>query len=144
MNEKEIKRKKKELNRYRKNRSCVSRLEEKLYIIDQKIQAIRSPNITDEPKGGTPVTIDDLLEDKIVCENSIKYLNENGKKIKSNIMYCINKIEDVRYCNVLEAYYIDCMSLNAIADTEGYTSRHVYRLYTEAIKAVSLDDLLSD
>ena len=141
MNKKEIKSKKKKLNRYRMNRLAVFKLEEKLYTLDQKIQTIRSPNFTDEPKGGTPVTIDDLLENKIVYENSIKYLNKKSKKIKADILYCICKIEDPRYCNILEAYYIDCKPLYEIAEEEGYSSRHMYRLYTEAIEAVSVDDL---
>lgn len=142
MNKKEIKSKKKKLNRYRMNRLAVFKLEEKLYTLDQRIQAIRSPNFTDEPKGGTPVTIDDLLENKIVYENSIKYLNKKSKKIKADILYCICKIEDPRYCNILEAYYIDCKPLYKIAEEEeGYSSRHIYRLYTEAIEAVSVDDL---
>ena len=53
----EIKNKKHSLKKYKVNRACVSRLEEKLTLLDERIKSIKSPNYSGMPRGGTPVTI---------------------------------------------------------------------------------------
>ena len=38
-----------------------------------------------------------------------------------------------------ESFFIDGISLEDIADNEGYTVRHVYRLYSEAVTKLALN-----
>ena len=129
--------KKRSLKRYRKNRLCVERLEDRLLALEAKIKSVKSPNYSGMPRGGEPVTIDDLISDKIELEKRIARLKEKGKALKCEILEEIDTLEDSRYCEILEAFFIDCLPLSEIAENEGYTERHVYRLYTEAVSILS-------
>lgn len=135
----EIERKKRSLKRYRKNIACIGRLEEKLMSLDERIKSVRSPNLSGMPRGGTPVSIEELLSDKIDLEKRIERLKGKGKKLKDEILEEIDSLEDPRYCEILESFFIDCIPLEDIAETEGYTIRHVYRLYSEAVTYLALN-----
>ncbi len=132
--------KKRFLRRYRKNTLCIARLEEKLKILDSRLTSPKSPSLSGMPRGGTPVTTSDLITDKIELEERIARLKEKGKIIKNEILEEIDTLEDPRYCEVLEAYFIDGYSLDDIAKRECYTDRHVYRLYAKAITLLALKD----
>ena len=134
----EIERKKRSLKRYKKNLACVNRLEEKLALLDEKIKSVKSPNMSGMPRGGTPVTIADLLSDKVELEERIERQKAKSKDLKKEILEEIDSLEDMRHAEVLEAFFIDGISLEDIADNEGYTVRHVYRLYSEAVTKLAL------
>lgn len=127
------KEKKKYLRRYRKNIACIARLEKKLKLLDDRLSSPRSPNLSGMPRGSTPVTTSELIADKIELEERISRLKEKGKVFKNEILAEIDSLDDARYCEVLEAYFIDGYSLEKIAEKECYTDRHIYRLYSEAI-----------
>ena len=91
------------------------------------------------PRGGVPVTMDDLLSDKTDLENRIKRLKEKSKKLKSEILEEIDSLDEPRYIAVLEGFFIDCLSMEDIAENEGYTVRHIYSLYHDAIRALTLN-----
>ena len=134
----EIEKKKRSLKRYKKNNACIDRLEEKLLLLNERIKSVKSPNYSGMPRGGTPVTIEELLSDKIELEERIERLKGKSKNLKRKILEEIDTLEDPRYCEVLESFFIDNKTLETIAEDEGYTIRHVYRLYSEAIKVLAL------
>lgn len=126
------------LRRYRKNEACIERLENKLAIMDERITTIKSPSLSGMPRGGVPVTIDDLMSDKVDLEDRIKRLKAKRRDLKKAVCKEIDSLEDPRYCEVLEAYFIDGLSFDDIAEELGYTERHVKKLYSEAITFLSL------
>lgn len=134
----EIASKKRFLKRYRKNLNCIVRLEEKLALLDVKLNSVRSPNLSGMPRGGVPVTAADMVADKIDLENRIERLKEKGKRLKLEILEEIDSLDEPRYVAVLEGFFIDCLSMEAIAENEGYTVRHVYSLYHDAIRELTL------
>ena len=129
----EIKNKKHSLKKYKVNRACVSRLEEKLTLLDERIKSIKSPNYSGMPRGGTPVTIADLLSDKVDLEKRIQRLKDKGKRLKDSIIEEIDSLEDPKQAEVLELFLIDCMTIEEIAEDMGYTDRYIYDLYRDAI-----------
>lgn len=133
----EIERKKRSLKRYKKNLACIGRLEEKLTLLDERIKSVKSPNYSGMPRGGTPVTVEELLSDKIDLEERIKRLKGKSKKLKNEILEEIDSLEDPRYCEVLEAFFIDCKTIGEIAEDMGYTERYIYDLYRDAIKVLT-------
>ena len=135
----EIEKKKRSLKRYKKNLACIRRLEDKLALLDARINSIRSPNLSGMPRGGTPITMEDLIADKLELEDRIKRLKSKSSGLKSQVLEEIDSLEDPRYCEILEAFFIDCLPLDDIADNEGYTVRHVYRLYSEAVTILALN-----
>ena len=134
----EIVNKKRFLKRYRKNLNCIARLEEKLRLLDMKLKSARSSNISGTPRGGRVVTVEDLIADKTDLENRIKRLNEKSKRLKREILEEIDSLDEPRYVAVLEGFFIDCLSIEDIAENEGYTVRHVYSLYHDAVKALTV------
>ena len=134
----EIAKKKKSLKRYRKNIACINRLELKLKSLDERITAIKSPNFSGMPRGGIPITLDDLMSDKLELEDRIKRLKQKSIIIKREILSEIDTLDDPRHCEILESFFIDCIPLEDIADNEGYTERHIYRLYSEAVTLLAL------
>lgn len=139
-----IKKKKRSLKRYKVNLACIGRLEEKLTLLDERIKSVKSPNYSGMPRGGTPVTIEELLSDKLDLEKRIKRLKDKGKRFKDQILEEIDSLEDPRYCEVLECYMIEGMRISDIAEDMGYTEVHIYNLYREAIKELAFSDTLEN
>lgn len=133
----EIKRKKRFLKRYRKNNACIARLEEKLNLLDEKIKSVKTSNFSGMPRGSIPITIDELMSDKIDLEKRIGRLKLKKGILKAEILEEIDSLDDVRYCEILEAFFIDCIPLEDIADNMGYGVRYIYRLYSEAINILT-------
>ena len=136
-NVQEIANKKKSLKRYKKNLKCIYRLEEKLERLDDRLTTIRTPNFSGMPRGSVPVTIDDLLNDKLELERRISRLKKKGQNLKREILDEIDTLDDPRYCEILESFFINGLTIEEIADNEGYTERHIYRLYNEAISILA-------
>lgn len=134
----EIENKKRYLKRYKKNRACIDRLEEKLALLDERITTVKSPSYSGMPRGGVPVSVEELLSDKMELEDRIKRLKQNNKQVRADILTEIDSLGDVRYCEILEAFFIDCLSLEEIAEQEGYSARHVCRLYSEGVAKLAL------
>lgn len=131
-----IENKKRSLRRYKNTLACIARLEERYISIDRKIMAIRSPNISGMPRGGVPVTVDELISDKMDLEARIERLKIKARALKNEILSEIDSLEDDRYCELLESHFIDCTPLELVAEKMGYTERHIYTLYSEAISAL--------
>lgn len=135
------KRKKQSLKRYRKSVACIKRLEEKIAKLDERITVIKSPSFSGVPRGATPVTHADLISDKVDLENRIERLKAKSHDLKKEVCAEIDCLGDTRYCEVLEAYFIDGLSFESIADEMNYTVRHVYNLYKEAISLLVVMEL---
>ena len=138
MSDLEIDQKKRYLKRYKKNKALIDRLEAKLTDLDERICRIRSPKFSDMPKGGTPVDLADLIDDKLELERRINRLVQKGRSYKSEILDIIDEAEDPRHAEVLEAFLIDCKTFEEIAEESGYTTRHVIRLYSKAVDSIKL------
>ncbi len=131
--------KKQYLRRYKKNKALINRLKCKVRVLDERIKSIKSPSYSDMPRGGTPITYEDLIADKDEMIRRIKRLEDKGKKLKRDIMDKIDEVEDVRYAEVLESYFLDGKSFEEIAEDNNYSVRHVIHLYSKAIGEISLD-----
>lgn len=143
----EIESKKRSLKRYKKNKALIDRLENKLASIEDRL-SLQSPRLTDMPRGGRPITTEDLIADKIELEERLSRLKEKGRVLRSEILEEIDNLEDPRYAEILESFFIDGYSLEETADLIGYGRRHVYRLYSEAVTWLALkrheDTIISD
>lgn len=131
--------KKRYLKRYKRNGILIDRLENKLRALEARIQGVRSPSLSGMPRGGEPVTREDLIADKVDLERRIKRLKSKGDDIRREILDIIDELEDPRYAEVLESFLIDDMTFSEIAQDMDYTERHVIRLYSEAIDAITLN-----
>jgi DNA-directed RNA polymerase specialized sigma subunit len=142
--EKAIEKKKKFLKRYKRNLACIDRLKIKLQNLDIKIKSAKSPNYSGMPRGGVPVTIEELLSDKVDLELRIEKLKSKKSDLKNKVLEEIDNLEDDRYVEVLESFFIDCKTHAEIAEDMGYQERHVIRLYSEAIRVLVDNDMLAE
>lgn len=133
-----FKEKKKWLSRYQKNREVINRLEEKLANLDTQIYKIRTVSYSEQVKGGIPITINDLLVDKIELEDRVDRLSKKGRKIKTEIIDKIDSLDNCKYCEILEAYFIECKTLAQISYDMGYSDRHTRRMYSEAMQIINI------
>lgn len=136
--EDEFKIKKSFLKRYTRIQKRIERLEYKLFMLDEKLYTVKNASISDLPRGGQPVTIDDILIRKEETEERINQLVMRSIGIRSEIYDVIDQLEDYRHVEVLEHFFIDDMSIEAIADKTGYTVRHTIRFYTKAIELLDI------
>lgn len=134
-------RKKKYLKRYRKNCMLIERLKEKRDNLDGRITGLKSPGLSDMPRGGTPISKEDLIAEKLEVEARILRLDQKGKAYKDEILEKIDELDDPRHAEVLESFFIGCKEFGEIAEDNNYTVRHVIRLYSEAINRMSIDSL---
>ena len=138
-----IEKKKRFLKRYKRNIACIDRLKIKLKVLDEKIKSVKSPNYSGMPKGGIPVTVEDLLSDKLDLENRIARLKAKKSKLKNDVVEQIDNLDDTRYIDILEMFFIELMTFGEIAEELGYNERHVIRLYSEAIRQLVEYDSMS-
>lgn len=130
--------KKQYLKRYRKNRALITRLYMKLEHLDGEIYKIKTTKFTDQPKGGRPLTINELISDKVDLEHRIELLEKKGREYKAEITRVIDTLDETRHAEILELFCIECLDFDFIADEMGYSRRHCERLYREAIDAVAM------
>lgn len=136
----ELEKKKRFLRGYRKNLACLNRLKTKLRLLDMRITSVRSPDMSGMPRGSAPVTLDDLLADKEELEIRIKELSKKSKSLKRKILAEIDALEDDRYIEILESYFIDGLTLESIADNMGYSERYLYDLYKKALVKLTINN----
>lgn len=135
----EIKKKKSFLKRYRNYLIRIERLEEKLLSIDNQLEGTSSKRISDMPTGGVPVTVDDLLSRKEETQKRIQRLIDISSQVKSEIYELIDQIDDYRFAEVLEAYFIECKTLECIAEEKHYSVKHIKYLYGSGIKGIQMN-----
>lgn len=138
---KEVEKKKAFLKRYRKQLAKIQRIEEKIDFINDRMLNLKAIRISDEPRGTTSISQAELLSDKMDYEKRLEYLKDKAKQIKEEIVGVIDTLDDTRFIEVLEAYFIDCLSFGQIADKLGYNERWIIELYSTAIRTIDITAL---
>lgn len=138
MSDKEIKEKKKWLNRYSKLLEVEMSLKERLESLEDKLQGVRSSNFNGMPRGGLPVTMEDLIVDKAEIESRIDKIHKRLIVYKCEILEAIDTLDDPKYIEVLELKYIYCRSTEEIAKELKYNTRHISRLYAKALESLEI------
>lgn len=135
---KEIRRKKNHLKRYRNYMARINRLEEKIALIDDQLIGLKSAKITDMPRGGQRLTMDELLVQKEELKTRINNLVQTSREIRQEACLAFDTLDDERCAEVLEMYFIDILSFDEIADSKHYSFRHVTRLYSKGLEDIRI------
>ena len=141
MSEDIIANKKAWMRRYLNTRSKVDRLKTKLSILNQKLSSPLSPHMSGMPRGSNPTSETDLIADKLDLEYRIERLENKGREYRQEIITVIDNMSDCKYSGILEAWFINGDSPETIAENEGYTVRHIFRLYAEAVERLDVPAL---
>ena len=127
--------------RYTKQINIIKRLENRRETLEERITSIRSPSYTGLPRGGTRITIEDLITDKAEIEERIRRAKDRALSIRREILEVIDSIGDVNLCEVLEYRYIDGLDPEEISEVMGYGARHIQRLLSQAVEEIEIPDL---
>lgn len=129
---------KKVLIQYKKAIYMVRDLSDQIAEQDSKMKTIKSPNYNGMPRGGTPYTLDDAIADKEELISRKLKFERIAKQKKEIVQTYIDTVMSVRHNRFLTLYYIKLYDVPEIAQREGYTERHVWRIYQEALSMVDL------
>lgn len=88
------------------------------------------------PRGGTPVTKDDLLIRKEETEARIQNLVDISNRVRLEVLECIDTIDEDRFVEVLEDYFLNCQTLEDIAEKRSYSVKYVGFLYGKGLEMV--------
>ena len=136
MNEDIVKAKKIWLRRYRNNREQIERLKNKIEQLDERSLSARSANLSGMPRGSGDNTSMSFTDKKLDLERRINILYERGKEIRREILSAIDELDDVRYAEVLELWFVNMLPLSEISEQLGYSERHILSLYKKAVESL--------
>lgn len=137
----DVQNKKKFLKRHQRIGKKIERLEEKLAMLDARLTTAGAQRLSDMPRGGgTPLTMADLVAEKIETEERINQLCVQRRWIRKEIVLALDTLDDFRHIEVLEKFFIEGMTLEEIAEDIGYTVRHTVRFYTEAVQHLDIKE----
>ncbi len=128
--------KKRFLKRYSNQRNKVDMLSRRLDALRDRITSIRSPIISGMPRGGTPVTVADLIADQVDLEERIERGTEKAREIKREIIDYIDLLDNPDQIEVLESRFIGGISFENIAEEMGYSSRYVITLHRKGLDSL--------
>ena len=137
---KEKERKKKYLKRYKKNRACVARLENKLELIESRLESIKSTTYEEKTKGGIRKTTEDWIAEKIDLEKRIEKLNKYGESLKEETYDIIDTIMEPKLVEIMEHLFIKGYEMEDTADMLGLSKRQLLRKYRDAIDSIKLEE----
>lgn len=129
---------KKVLIQYKKAMNMVRDLSDQIVEQDMRMKTIKSPNYSGMPRGGAPYTLDDAIADKEGLISRKLRFEKIAKQQKEIVQSYIDTVMSVRHNRFLTLYYIKLYNVSEIALKEGYTERHVWRIYNEALAMVDL------
>lgn len=132
MNEKELKKLKRDLKRYRETSELAELYERESKEIELRVIGAAAQKISDMPRGGHGKTMDELLAEKADLDRAVEDSRRLAEKRKEEIRMRINRVTSPRHNRLLWKHYINGKSVEEIADEEGYSTRQEWRIYKEA------------
>ena len=126
----------------RRARSIDRRIDEATERVERlraRLESGRMSSITGMPRGGASdwtVTADRLIE----LERDVNARVRDMCRLKRLAQEAIDRVDDARYRELLELYYIDGFTWEQVAETMEYDVRHVTRLHGEALLKVRVPE----
>lgn len=136
----DIRETKKFLRRYESNQVRVEHMQNELDEKRERLDSISSSRLTGMPRGGIPVTKEDLIADIDILERRLAKMIAKGRILKEELLFVIDDVGDPLLSKVLELYYIDFLTIEEIAEKMNYTHRHMCTILLNATKAIVLPD----
>lgn len=115
----------------------ISWLRKRLVSLSSRIESLKSPGISDMPRGGEHKSKEDLIAEKVDIERRISKLEAKGSRLRTETLDLIDSLDNFHEAEVLERYLIDCEDFGVIADDMNFSERHVVRLYTSAVGKIA-------
>lgn len=126
------------LNTYRWRMREVNSLRDRISNLEDQLTGIRAQRITDMPRGGKAMGMDDLIAKKLDLIKMLKEDLDAAEVAKTNIYQCIRSAPNIRDRTILAMHYVDCMSYTQIGEALCYSDRQIKRFCRSAIKNLQI------
>lgn len=118
----------------------IEREEEQLKRLREKVEAGRMSAVTGMPRGGSSDWTD-TVDRLIALEQRLNARIREMCRVKADAIDMIDRVEDGRYRELLDCYYIKGMTWEQVAEALGYKDvRWVYVLHGRALRAVRMPE----
>ena len=112
---------------------------ERVMRLRSRLETGRMAQISDMPRGGNSDWTD-TANALIDLEHTMNARIREMCKVKRLAMEAIEAVEEMRYREVLELYYLDGYTWEKVAEQMGYDVRHVTRLHGKALLKIKIPD----
>ena len=109
-------------------------LRERIDDLEDQLTGIRAQRITDMPRGGKAMGMDDLIAKKVDLLNTYKQDLARADEALKAIYECIRSVDNIRDRTILSMKYVDGMTNERIAEVLGYSSRQIKRFSKNAVE----------
>ncbi len=117
----------------------IEREEEELTRLRAKVEAGRMSDLTGMPRGGASDWTD-TVHALIELERRVNARIREMCQVKGRAIDMIDRVEDGRYRELLDCYYIKGMTWEQVAHEMHLDLRWVYRLHGRALRAVRIEE----
>ena len=126
------------LNSYRWRMREVEILRGRISDLEDQLTGIRAQRITDMPRGGQPVGVDDLVAKKVDLLTVYKRDLALAEEARAAIYECIRSVGSIRDRTILSMNYVDGMSYSRIGEILNYSTRQIKRFNREAVENMKI------
>lgn len=112
----------------------------KLDQAELELIALKSPSFNDLPKTTTRVTLDDKIARKERLENQFKREIKQASKKRSEIYELIDDLDNPKQAEVLDQYFIQQKTLEAIAEDMHYSISYIIKLYKQGVETITIKE----
>ena len=110
---------------------------EELRRLERKSRCVSSMVISERVSNGNENNSNAIIDKIIDMQNEINLEIDRLIDLKSEIRDKINQIEIVEYRIVLTKYFINCKTLEKVAEEMNYSRANIFKIYSKAIRNFS-------
>lgn len=136
-----INEKKAKLNQYRKLKNMSDWLDKQARELEDRASSIGTKKMSDMPRGGSRETMEELLIEKVDIEKRRDEFESRAKEAKCVVQGYIDTVTSSKHNALLKGLYIDRLSVEEIAEKEGYSTRQEWRIYKEAHEMIDVSKM---
>lgn len=128
------------LMKYRLLAKKAERTARKLDQVEFELIAIKSPSFNGLPKTTARITLDDKIARKERLENQFKREIKQASKKRSEIYELIDDLDNPKQAEVLDQYFIQQKTIEAIAKDMHYSTSYIIKLYRQGVETITIKE----
>lgn len=128
------------LMKYRLLAKKAERTARKLDQAEFELIAIKSPSFNGLPKTTARITLDDKIARKERLENQFKREIKQASKKRSEIYKLIDGLDNPKQAEVLDQYFIQQKTIEAIAKDMHYSTSYIIKLYRQGVETITIKE----
>lgn len=128
------------LMKYRLLAKKAERTARKLDQAELELVTVKSPSFNGLPKTTARITLDDKIARKEQLEDQFKREIKQASKKRSEIYELIDGLDNQKQAEVLDQYFIQQKTLEAIAEDMHYSISYIKKLYKQGIEAITIKE----